>query len=254
MSRYIVVIWYTTPSFTILPSPPITPPPFPPSLSSTCYYSLCLISKTKAGANVLFDNNWITVQHSAEEKWPLTFDTQQELDDAGVPLSPDAYPIRFFPPLFGSFDLNSLPRRSGLPKASSYQVLTTTSPSSREHSRSLSSHSTLSLRRVIEPSSRRTPPPPSRFISVRKPGRKMFTSLKDKGRVSPSLSRLRVKSSADVTWMQANTLSHRSLGQSKQFSISTGELLSPDLHKARYNMYELAQHTYIVQPKVKYSV
>ena len=195
----------------------------------TCYYALCLISKTKAGANVLLENNWITVRHSAEEKWPLIFDSQQELDET-TPLSPDPHPVRFFPPLFGSFDLDSLPRRSRLPKASSDQVLNT--PHSRaDHlgsSLSLSIHSTSLTRRAeLAGGTRKTPPPP-RVLGVRKPGRKLFASVKDRGRRSPSLSKIRGRSVADITRGHMQTL-----GQSRLHSTSTGELLSPDIHKTR---------------------
>ena len=195
----------------------------------TCYYALCLISKTMAGANVLFESHWITVQHSAEEKWPLILDGKQVIEDA-VPASPDSNAVRFFPPLFGSFDINSLPRWSGLPKASSYQALTASYVTHTGSSLSLSSNSSLSLRRTNEVNPKRTPP---RSLS-RKPGKKLFASLKDKGRQSPSLSQLRVKSSADMTRAPSHTLSHhQAIGHSKQFSVSTGELLSPDLQKPR---------------------
>ena len=180
------------------------------------------------------DNNWITVQHSAEEKWPLIFDSKQELDDA-TPLSPDTHPVRFFPPLFGSFDLSSLPRRSRLPKASSYQVLNAPPYLRSEHHRgsslSLSAHTTYSLKKADSAGSTRKTPPPPRVLGVRKPGRKLFASVKerDRGRRSPSLSRLRGRSTADMR-VHAHTLG---FGQSRPFSISTGELLSPELHKAR---------------------
>ncbi|CAI8054557.1 Rapamycin-insensitive companion of mTOR [Geodia barretti] len=205
------------------------------SIRGTCYYSLCLISKTKAGANVLLENNWITVQHSAEEKWPLIFDSKQELDDA-APFSPDTRPVRFFPPLFGSFDLNSLPRTSRLPKALSYQVLNAPYSRSEHHlgsSLSLSAHTTSSLKKADSGGAgggARKTPPPLRVLGVRKPGRKLFASVKerDRGRRSPSLSRLRGRSTADIRG-HAHTLG---LGQSRAYSISTGELLSPELHKA----------------------
>ena len=172
------------------------------------------------------------MRHSAEEKWPLIFETKQEMDDA-IPSTPDLTPVRFFPPLFGSFDLNSLPRRSGLPKASSYQALTGTYARSTEHSGSspsLSAHSTQSLRRVEGDQVKKTPP---RSLG-RKPGKKLFASLKDRDRHSPRLARLKMKSSMDVTRGHAHALSHLGLGHTRPFSVSTGELLSPDsLHKAR---------------------
>lgn len=199
-----------------------------------------------AGVNVLFENRWIAVRHSAEEKWPLIFEAKHEMEDA-LPTSPEPSPVRFFPPLFGSFDLNSLPRRSGLPKASSFQVLST------PYTKLDHSGSNLSLSSSLTPSLRRidTKTPPRSF--GRKTGKKLFTSLKDRERHSPSLSRMRVKSSADMTRLQgsSNTISHQSTGLNRPMSISTGELLSPDLHKARYMyIYIYARRLQSVLPSV----
>ena len=79
---------------------------------------------------------------------------------------------------------------------------------------------------------------------MRKPGRKLFASVKerDRGRRSPSLSRLRGRSTADIRG-HAHTLG---LGQSRAYSISTGELLSPELHKARYLYNHLARRTSVI--------
>lgn len=184
---------------------------------------------------MLFENHWIAVRHSTEEKWPLIFEARQEMEDA-LPTSPEPSSVRFFPPLFGSFDLNSLPRRTGLPKASSYQVLSTpyTKSDHSGSSLSLSSNPPLSLRRVDTDNVKKTPP---RSFG-RKTGKKLFTSLKDRERRSPSLSRWRVKSTADMTRLQgSSSLSHHGIGLSRPISISTGELLSPDFHKSRYHIH-----------------
>jgi hypothetical protein len=118
----------------------------------------------------------------------------------------------------------------------SYQVLNAPYSRSEHHlgsSLSLSAHTTSSLKKADSGGAgggaRKTPPPP-RVLGVRKPGRKLFASVKerDRGRRSPSLSRLRGRSTADIRG-HAHTLG---LGQSKAYSISTGELLSPELHKA----------------------
>ena len=44
----------------------------------TCFYALCLISKTPQGATVLLEANWTAVRHSLEEKWPLAIDPNLE--------------------------------------------------------------------------------------------------------------------------------------------------------------------------------
>ena len=167
------------------------------------------------------------MRHSAAEKWPLIFEGKQELDDA-LPSSPDP-PLRFFPPLYGSFDLNSLPRTSGLPKASSYQILPTP-PYTRtvEHTGSStalhSPSSSLSLRKLEEEILKKSSP---RSLG-RKTGKNVFASLKDKERRSPSLARLRGKSSADAVRGHPGALHTLSHSVGKPFSVSTGELLSPD--------------------------
>ena len=37
----------------------------------TCYYALCLISKTKKGVEQLRQQGWVSVCHSHEHKWPV---------------------------------------------------------------------------------------------------------------------------------------------------------------------------------------
>ena len=47
----------------------------------TCFYALCLISKTPQGATILLEANWTAVRHSLEEKWPLAIDPNLEPAD-----------------------------------------------------------------------------------------------------------------------------------------------------------------------------
>ena len=57
--------------------------------SSTCFYALCLISKTPQGANMLLSNGWTSVRHSREDKWPLILEeTIEEIVSPPSPLSP----------------------------------------------------------------------------------------------------------------------------------------------------------------------
>ena len=75
---------------------------------STCFYALCLISRTSHGANVLLDLGWTSVRHTMEEKWPLIFEHNPDQDD-GAFASPSTTPVKPFPPLFGSFNVDTLP-------------------------------------------------------------------------------------------------------------------------------------------------
>ena len=91
---------------------------------STCFYALCLISKTPAGAGVLLEEGWTTVHHSMEEKWPLVFDHQHEMMEEGAFLSPEPSPVQSFPPLYGSFNIDTLPsvyRTPQMHKVASYE-------------------------------------------------------------------------------------------------------------------------------------
>ena len=74
----------------------------------TCFYALCLISRTSHGANVLLDEGWTSVRHTMEEKWPLVFEHNPDQDDGAFP-SPSTTPVKPFPPLFGSFNVDTLP-------------------------------------------------------------------------------------------------------------------------------------------------
>ena len=58
----------------------------PPS-TSTCFYSLCLISKTPQGADALLTHGWTSVRHSSDEKWPLILSEAIE-DVIHIPSSP----------------------------------------------------------------------------------------------------------------------------------------------------------------------
>ena len=60
---------------------------------STAYYSVCLISKTPRGAEVLLKEDWATVCHSLAEKWPLNFDKMAKNADT-IFLSPSTTPIK----------------------------------------------------------------------------------------------------------------------------------------------------------------
>ena len=75
----------------------------------TCFYALCLISKTTQGASLLLEEGWTTVQHSAEEKWPLIFEHNLEKDDTPF-LSPSSFSQtkRFKFPLFSESSSDSL--------------------------------------------------------------------------------------------------------------------------------------------------
>ncbi len=53
-------------------------------LYRTCFYALCLISKTPQGATVLLEANWTAVRHTLEEKWPLAIDPNLEFSDEPV--------------------------------------------------------------------------------------------------------------------------------------------------------------------------
>ena len=97
----------------------------------TCFYALCLISKTIQGANVLLELGWTSVQHSPEEKWPLNFDQCLDVDESAF-ASPSAdSPMRkfTFAPFIGtSFDLyssSSVPSGSHSPlsSGSKYETL-----------------------------------------------------------------------------------------------------------------------------------
>ncbi len=63
----------------------------------------------------------MTVRHSLEEKWPLVLDRQLDAEE-GAFVSPVSSPVHSFPPLHGTFDVETLPSvyRSPLPKVSSY--------------------------------------------------------------------------------------------------------------------------------------
>ncbi len=50
----------------------------------TCFYALCLISKTPQGATVLLEANWTTVRHTLEEKWPLAIDPNLDFSEESV--------------------------------------------------------------------------------------------------------------------------------------------------------------------------
>jgi hypothetical protein len=61
------------------------------SIRGTCFYSLCLISKTPQGADSLLSMGWTSVRHSREEKWPLRFEeTVKEIIQPSSPLSPSS--------------------------------------------------------------------------------------------------------------------------------------------------------------------
>lgn len=98
----------------------------------TCFYALCLISKTIQGANVLLELGWTSVQHSPEEKWPLNFDQclDSHVDESAFASPSSDSPTRkfTFAPFIGtSFDLHS--PGTGSVSIASY------SPSSSERSR-----------------------------------------------------------------------------------------------------------------------
>ena len=92
----------------------------------TCFYALCLISKTIQGANVLLELGWTSVQHSPEEKWPLNFDQCLDVDESAF-ASPSAdSPTRkfTFAPFIGtSFDPYSPGSGPGSVPASSHSPL-----------------------------------------------------------------------------------------------------------------------------------
>lgn len=50
----------------------------------TCFYALCLISKTPQGATILLEANWTAVRHTLEEKWPLAIDPNLDFSDEPV--------------------------------------------------------------------------------------------------------------------------------------------------------------------------
>ena len=82
--------------------------PRPPS--RTCFYALCLISKTMQGANVLLELGWTSVQHSPEDKWPLNVDQCIDVDESAFDSSPVGSPMRrftFAPYIGTTFDLSS---------------------------------------------------------------------------------------------------------------------------------------------------
>ena len=60
------------------------------SLCSTCFYALCLISRTPQGADALLTHGWTSIRHSSEEKWPLILSEAIEnvIKTPASPLSP----------------------------------------------------------------------------------------------------------------------------------------------------------------------
>ncbi len=69
----------------------------------TAYYSLCLISKTHRGAEILSGHNWTTVRHSLTEKWPLIFDRIPSSSADGAFFSPSSTPLKSTTPVRHGF-------------------------------------------------------------------------------------------------------------------------------------------------------
>ena len=159
----------------------ITPP-----LPSTCFYALCLISKTPIGADILLDEGWTTVRHSLEEKWPLVFDYNPDMTDEGTFLSPTLSPTKSFPPLFGSFDFQTLPSLKSIPKASSLMRLAYSKSTDESHPQKRLE------KRVSDSETKKTPDvaSPTRDLarSISRRNRKFFISTKEPRR-TPSLMR-----------------------------------------------------------------
>jgi len=147
------------------------------SIRGTCFYALCLIARTPHGADILLEEGWTSVRHTMEVKWPLVFEHNIEPDD-GAFASPLTSPVKPFPPLFGSFDLSTLPsmsRPSTIPRILSEN----THMSTAHHSASPQQPDSNSMRDKI----------PGKLIT-RKSSKKFFISVKESGR-SPSLVRFR---------------------------------------------------------------
>lgn len=200
----------------------------PPSLCSTCYYALCLISKTPHGADVLLDEGWTTVRHSSEEKWPLVFKHGPEIDDTAFASPDPRTPVKTFPPLFGSFDFNTLPSqkssvrslprfrpptvgsRSPLPKVASYggSLYQSSADESPIHRQAVKKE------RVSAADDSTDAPIPSdgsgcthqTLERALRRNRKFFVSLKEPHR-SPSF--LRLKPSSVLTRMRSDERPHK---------------------------------------------
>jgi hypothetical protein len=77
------------------------------SIRGTAFYSLCLIARTKQGADKLNQLNWLCLRHKGEELWPVTEASQQTTTDVDIfsperPVSSDGSTV--FTPVFSEPD------------------------------------------------------------------------------------------------------------------------------------------------------